>query len=260
MLETNARITWCPGCTNFGILAAFKKALVELMKEGYKQKEFVMVTGIGCHGKIYDYVNVSSFYALHGRVLPVMNGIKLANPKLTVVGFAGDGDTFNEGIEHFVHACRYNIDTTLIVHNNQVFALTVKQPTATSELGLKTKVTPRGNYIQPINPIVLALEAGATFVARGYALHVDKLAEIIKVGIKQRGFSFIEVLQPCIAFHDVRKKIEANAYYIEPMEFEEALRVARSWNYEYDNRKIPLGIFYMKRKPTLEEAFWDSYS
>lgn len=135
-LNTKIEKTWCPGCPNFLILEAFKEAAAELDSENkIKIKDTAAVTGIGCHAKIFDYLNINGFYGLHGRVLPVAQGMKIANPNLTVVGFGGDGDTFAEGASHFVHACRRNADITMIVHDNQVFALTVGQPTPTSEKG-----------------------------------------------------------------------------------------------------------------------------
>ena len=138
-LKTPKINTWCPGCGNFGILMAFKKALIEL---GLQREETVMVSGIGCHGKIVNYVNVNGFHGIHGRVLPAAQGIKLANPNLTVVGFAGDADQYNEGWGHFAHAIRNNIDMTLIVHDNMVLGLTTGQATSTSQQGFKSKSTP----------------------------------------------------------------------------------------------------------------------
>ncbi|MEM4704803.1 MAG: thiamine pyrophosphate-dependent enzyme, partial [Candidatus Bathyarchaeia archaeon] len=135
-LETPKKNTWCPGCGNFGILSAFKNALVEL---NLNREEVVMVSGIGCHGKIVDYVNVNGFHGIHGRVLPVATGIKLANPNLTVVGFSGDADCYDEGWDHFCHAIRRNVDVKLIVHDNMVLGLTTGQTTATSQKGFKSK-------------------------------------------------------------------------------------------------------------------------
>jgi len=133
-LSTKEIITWCPGCTNFGILEAFKEAITELVNEKkIKVENAVIVSGIGCHAKIYDYLNLKGFYGIHGRVLPICFGMKTGNPDLTVIGFGGDGDTYDEGISHFIHHCRYNADFTMLVHNNQVFSLTPGQATATSE-------------------------------------------------------------------------------------------------------------------------------
>ncbi|MBI2038647.1 MAG: 2-oxoacid:ferredoxin oxidoreductase subunit beta, partial [Candidatus Nealsonbacteria bacterium] len=129
-LNTKEENTWCPGCPNFVILETTKKALAELANEGkISIQNTAVVTGIGCHAKTFDYLDISSFYGIHGRVLPTALGIKLGNPNLTVLGFGGDGDTYAEGLDHFIHNCRYNVDIKMFVHNNQVFALTVGQPT-----------------------------------------------------------------------------------------------------------------------------------
>jgi len=132
-LDTNQKITWCPGCPNYNILDSVKLTLTNLMKQRYRRKDFVMVTGIGCHGKIFDYLNISGFYGLHGRAIPTAVGIKIGNPKLDVLVFAGDGDTYSEGISHFVHAAKNNSDITLLVHDNQSFSLTTGQATPTSQ-------------------------------------------------------------------------------------------------------------------------------
>ena len=155
-LETSSKITWCPGCFNFQILDGVKKVL-----KNKNQNDFAIVTGIGCHAKIFDYININGINTLHGRVLPTCLGIKTGNPNLNVVGFAGDGDAYAEGISHLIHAARYNADIKYFVHNNQVFALTVGQPTPTTERGFKDKTNPLGVKIPPLNPIKLMLAAGA---------------------------------------------------------------------------------------------------
>lgn len=191
--NTDQKITWCPGCLNSVVLLAFKKALAELTNEGLiNPNKIVLVTDIGCGGKIYDFVNVNGFYALHGRVIPTGMGIKLANSDLKVIGFAGDGATYNEGLSHFLHASRRNVDMTMIVADNRVFALTKGQPTATNEL----------DHDMPLNPLVLADEAGATFIARGTAFDLIYLTELIKKAILHKGFSIVDILEPCMIFHN----------------------------------------------------------
>ena len=130
--DINIQNTWCPGCGNFGILETFKKAVVDLEKKGTKRENIVFTAGIGCHAKIFDYLNLNSFYGLHGRAVATAEGIKLANPNLKVVVFSGDGDSYNEGISHLIHAAKRNIDITVIIHDNRIFALTTGQFTATS--------------------------------------------------------------------------------------------------------------------------------
>jgi len=253
-LSTKNEITWCPGCQNFLILAAAKKAISRIIQSGIKQEEIVMVTGIGCHAKIFDYLNLSGVYGLHGRALPVALGIKLANPKMKVVVFSGDGDSYAEGMEHFVHACRYNADITLIVHDNRAFSLTTGQATPTSQKGYKTKSEPFGSANEPINPIKIALTAGATFVARCNAQDVEHTSEIIEKAINHKGFSFIEIMQNCVTFNS-NVSLSSKTYKIEDNQnnFEKAESFANEWNYSIPAVKIPIGIFYQGIRKTLEE-------
>lgn len=260
-LKSKYEISWCPGCTNFGILTASLQAIHELIEEGkLDRKDVVITSGIGCAGKIGDYVNVNSFIGLHGRALPLGVGIKLGNPKLKVIVFQGDGDTYNEGLEHFISACKENSDVTLIVHNNQVFALTTGQHTFTTEPGYKSKSLGSEVFEKPLNPIALALISGATFVARGYALWIDHLKYIIKEAILHKGFSFIDVIQPCITFHNTRSYYESRMYKLEdvghdPTNFKAALEKAMEWDYVLrEDSKIPIGIFYKTERACLEDG------
>ena len=155
---TKAKITWCPGCPNAAILVAFRQAVTELVNDGkLKPENLVAASGIGCHGKITDYLNTNTFTSLHGRVIASMEGIKVANPALTIVGFSGDGDSYSEGVEHLVHAARRNSDINLFIHDNQVFALTTGQATPTSPKGFKGRSTPSGTIEEPFNPLLLML-------------------------------------------------------------------------------------------------------
>jgi len=260
-LRTQYKISWCPGCPNFGILAAFNKAISELIEEKkIRKEEIVLAGGIGCAGKIVDYINISSFEGLHGRALPLGVGIKLGNPSLKVIVFQGDGDTYNEGLEHFISASKENPDIKLIVHDNKIFALTTGQHTFTTEEGFYSKSLGTTVFEKPLNPIALALISGATFVARGYALWIDHLKYIIKEAILHNGFSFIEVLQPCITFHDLRLYYEKRMYKLEdvghdPTNFEEALRKSLEYDYTMkEEAKIPVGIFYRSERQTLEDG------
>jgi 2-oxoglutarate/2-oxoacid ferredoxin oxidoreductase subunit beta len=256
-LNTPIPNTWCPGCSNFMILSSAKKAVADLVREKWaKQRDFVTVTGIGCHAKFYDYINTGGFYGLHGRAIPAANGIVLGNPELKVMVFAGDGDAYAEGISHFVHAARMNPNYALFVHNNQVFALTTGQFTPTTEKGFPGKSTPQGNPFVPMNPVAMALEAGAGFVAREYALDVKNLVSTMKKAIKHKGFAFVDIIQPCVTFHDVRGYMKGKTYRVKPMKLDRALKEARKWDYSLSPRaRIPMGVFYRKRRTTLEEAF-----
>jgi len=246
------KITWCSGCSNFGILTAVQNAVKELGIE----KKTAITTGIGCHGKIFDYLPYSGIYCLHGRTIPTALGIKFGNPNLKVIAFTGDGDSYAEGMGHFVHACRYNMDITIIVHNNQTFSLTTGQPTPVSEPTYKDKTMLIGTFGHIINPIKLALISGATFVARTYALDIKHTTEILKQAVQHKGVSFVEILQPCIIFSDTRKIIGENIYKINTAKImDEALKKAGEYNYDLEG-KIPVGIFWQDvKKPILEEQW-----
>jgi len=247
-LETGNEITWCPGCSNFLIKNIVIKAISQLP---YKREEYVLVSDIGCNAKIYDYLNISGINSLHGRVLPTCLGIKIGNPNLKVLGFGGDGGTYAEGLDHFIHACRNNSDFVMLVMNNEVFALTVGQPTPTTELGFKDKTTPEGVKENPLNPIALALVSGASFVARMNAFDLENSLEIMKKAIEHKGFSFIDVLQPCIKFHDISDIIRKKGYKVNPGSFEQALKLSEE--HLGHEGKIPYGIFYQEESKSFEE-------
>lgn len=251
---------WCPGCFNFQILAGVKNAINEELKKGKKKDDFAIVSGIGCHAKIFDYVNLSGINTLHGRVLPTCLGMKVGNPNLNVIGFSGDGDAYAEGMEHLIHAARFNADFKYFVHNNQVFALTVAQPTPTTEIGYKDKTTPLGVKFYPINPIRIMLASGASFVARVFA-EKEQIEWVLKEAMKHKGFTFVEIIQPCIIFHD-DKGYKEKMYSLEKeghdkSNFESAWKKAQEFDYNgiKKDTKIPLGIFYQKEKPILEELY-----
>lgn len=247
-LKTYAEITWCPGCGNFAILNVVRKVFERL------DTPVVMVSGIGCHAKIVDYVNVSSFYSIHGRVPPTATGIKLANPKLAVVGFAGDGDAYGEGLEHLLFAAKRNVDITMIIHNNRIYALTTGQFTPTSPKGFRGKSTPEGSVEEPFNPLELMFSAGATFIARSYSNRQKNLEMVIEEAIKHRGFSFVDVLQPCYTFFNTYDYYNERVYELEehdPYSREEAEKRIKEWDYNSDG-KIPIGIFYREDREVFE--------
>lgn len=254
-LGTYARNTWCPGCGNFTILNAVKMALAELHAEGLPLENVVLVSGIGCHAKIVDYLNTNSFYSLHGRATPAAEGIKLANPDIKVIGFAGDGDAYGEGVEHLLFAAKRNIDITMIIHNNRVYGLTTGQYTPTSPLGFKGRSTPAGTKEGPINPLELMLAAGATFLARGLSRNVGVLKDIIKKAIMHKGFSLVDVLQVCFTYFNMYEYYEKRVYALEghdAADHNSALEKIREWDYNAD-KPIALGVFYEKQARTFDE-------
>lgn len=255
---TTTKSTWCPGCFNFQILAGVKKLIEKQIEQGKSKDDFAIVSGIGCHAKIFDYLNLNGINSLHGRVPPTCLGLKVGNPNLNVIGFSGDGDAYAEGMAHTIHAARYNSNFNYIVHNNQVFALTISQPTPVTEQGFIDKTTPRGVKIAPLNPIKLMLSAGATFVARIFS-DVSQVEWVLNEAIKHKGFSFVEILQPCIIFHpDANYK--PKTYSLEKTghdktNLNQAMKKANEFDYnKIDEKiKIPLGIFYQVKRDVFEE-------
>ncbi len=241
---------WCPGCGNFGILRALNKALVEL---GIEPHRLLMVSGIGQAGKLPHYTRGNVFNSLHGRPIPPAIGAKIANPELTVIAISGDGDAYGEGGNHFLHAMRRNHDITYLVHDNQVYALTKGQASPTSDAGFITKTTPYGASM-PVNPLALALTAGASFVGRGFAGDIDHLAKLIMAGITHKGFALIDILQPCVTFNLkntfdwYRQRVYKLGDDYNPASWSAAFEKAQEWG-----DKIPLGILYKAERPTYEE-------
>jgi 2-oxoglutarate ferredoxin oxidoreductase subunit beta len=256
-LITEAKNTWCPGCGNFVIQHTLKDVLAGMEEEGRSLDEVVLVTGIGCHGKIADYLNINSFYAIHGRAIPVATGIKLANPDLSVICCAGDGDAYAEGLTHMIFAAKRNIDITLIVHDNRVYGLTTGQYTPTSPLNFHGRSTPAGTLEKPFNPLELALVSGATFIGRAYTRKIDHLRSTLREAIDHRGFSFVDVLQICATYYNRTKSYNARVYELEdhdPADFDAACAKTREWDYSSD-AKIALGTFYRTSAPTFDEEF-----
>ena len=247
--DTGVRPQWCPGCGNYGVLAAVRAALADL---GFRREDVVAVAGIGCHGRMTEYLDVNAFHAIHGRAVPVAEGVKLANPKLTVLVHTGDGDAYAIGLSHLLHAARRNVGIKVIVHNNMVYALTTGQAGPTTPRGLKTRSTPYGSVEEPFNPLLLLLASGATFVARGFSDDVQHLKELVKRAILHKGFAVIDVIQPCVTFYDARQWFKERAYKLEdeshdPSDFRAALEKS------LETERVPLGVIYEVEKPTFEE-------
>lgn len=245
-LITGAKNTWCPGCGNFAIEHALKDVINDLAKEGRRVEDIVLVSGIGCHAKIADYLAVNSFYAIHGRTLPVAEGIKLANPALTVVACAGDGDAYAEGLDHLIFAAKRNQEITAVIHDNRVYGLTTGQYTPTSYEGFRGRSTPGGIRERPINPVALMLASGATFVARTYTRRTDHLREVLKAAILHRGFAFVDVLQVCATYNNLTEYYDDRVYLLDghdTADLNGAMKRAREWDYSAD-APIALGIFY----------------
>ena len=255
-LSTMNLNTWCPGCPNFMILAAAKSAVQSLIKKGTRQEDIVISAGIGCHAKIFDYLNLSGVYGLHGRPIPLALGMKLGNPNLKVLIFAGDGDTYSEGMSHFINTFRYNPDMTLIVHDNRDFSLTTGQSTPTTQKGYKNKAMPLGEFNNPINPVKIALASGAGFVARCNARDIEHTAKIIDQAISYKGFAFVEIIQDCLIFNTDFNNLDNLMYKVKDNKDRlKAEKLASEWDYNTKKGKIPIGLLYTEKKISLDEKW-----
>jgi 2-oxoglutarate ferredoxin oxidoreductase subunit beta len=191
---------WCPGCGDFGVLAALQKALLDL---AVPPEQIAVVAGIGCSGKIGNYINSYNLHVTHGRTMPASLGLKLGNRELTVIAAGGDGDGYAIGMGHFIHAIRRNPDITYLVMDNQIYGLTKGQSSPTSAEGFHTRSTPEGTIEHPVRPLQLAIAAGATFVAQGFSSNQRQLVDLIKAAIQHRGFSLVNTISPCVTFNRV---------------------------------------------------------
>jgi 2-oxoglutarate ferredoxin oxidoreductase subunit beta len=251
--ESKDPIAWCPGCGNFSLLTALKEALVGL---GKRPHEIVIVSGIGQASKIPHYLMCNAFNGLHGRTLPTATGLKLANHELTVIAEGGDGDGYAEGGNHFIHAMRRNPDITYLVHDNQVYGLTKGQTSPTSEKGYVSRTTPWGSPNPPENPLLLAIASDCSFVARGFTGDIPHLSQLIQEGIRNKGFSFIDILQPCVSFNRINtfQWYNSRVYKIDeegghdPADRVAAFQRAQEWG-----DRIPIGILYKSARPSREE-------
>ncbi len=244
-------IAWCPGCGNYSILKTLKIVFAEL---GIEPQELVLVSGIGQAAKIPHYFKTNFFNGLHGRAIPPATAIKAVNPDLTVIAESGDGDMYGEGGNHFIHAIRRNPDITTIVHNNMVYGLTKGQASPTSQLGFKTPVQVKGVFLEPFNPIAMAVSLDASFVARAYAGDVEKTKEIIKDAVNHKGFALVDIFHPCVSFNKVNTHswFKDHTYYLE--DSHDPTDRMSAFQRAVEKERFPLGIFYRNPdKVTFEE-------
>ncbi|MHC5054901.1 MAG: thiamine pyrophosphate-dependent enzyme [Planctomycetota bacterium] len=241
---------WCPGCGNFALLKAVKKALTDA---GLAPEDVLFVSGIGQAAKAPHYINCNLFNGLHGRGLAVATGAKLANTTLRVIYESGDGCTYGEGGNHFIAALRRNVSVTALVHDNQIYGLTKGQASPTSGEGVVTKAQPEGVLSAPMNPLALAVSLGVSFVARGFVMETDHLAGIIGEALAVEGFALVDVLQPCVTFNKVNtfKWYKERCYRLgddhDPADAVAAMRKAREWG-----ERIPIGVLYRGTRPSFE--------
>jgi len=244
--------TWCPGCGDYGILAAVKQGLVQA---GLAPHQVLIVSGIGCGSKLPDYTRANGFMTLHGRPLPVATGAKLGNHGLKVVTVHGDGDSMGLGMGHFIHTARRNLDIVDLIQNNQIYGLTKGQYSPTSDPGFVTKTSLDGSIEVAANPVALALTAGGTFVARGFAGDTKGLADLIAQALEHKGYALVDILQPCVTFN--RKNTydwyRERVYSLEEEGHDPGDRLAAFQKALEWGDRIPLGVFYRTQRPSYEE-------
>jgi 2-oxoglutarate ferredoxin oxidoreductase subunit beta len=246
---------WCPGCGNFPMLKAFKQALAELE---IRPENILVISGIGQSSKFPHYLRCNTFNGIHGRALPVATGARLANPNLKVVVTVGDGDQYGEGGNHLLAAFRRNPDLTLVIHNNQIYALTKGQASPTTEPGTKTLMQPGGVTYPPLHALALAVAQECSWVGRGFAGDAAHLTVLYKQAMEHKGLALLEVLQPCVTFNRVNtfKWYQSRVYRVEeepgydPTNELMAYQKAKEWG-----ERIPTGVIFTKPRPIMEEAF-----
>ncbi len=243
---------WCPGCGDFGVLAATQRALAERQ---IPQKDIAFISGIGCSSRFPHFMKSYGFHSCHGRALPVATGVKLANPDLQVIAVGGDGDGMAIGAGHFLHAARRNPDITYLMMDNEIYGLTKGQASPTSELGLKTKTTPfatnKASADEPLNPLALAILGGATFVARAYSGSIKEMVDLIGRAIDHKGYAFIQCISPCVTFHDIYEKARAEQKSLDEGfdVTDKAAAIAAALADPFTT-----GVFYETHRQTMEEA------
>jgi len=251
--RNSVKPNWCPGCGDFSVQTAIQRACANV---GLEPEEVVIVSGIGCSGRISGYINSYGFHGIHGRALPIAQGIKLANRNLTVIAAGGDGDGFAIGMSHTLHAIRRNLDITYIVMDNQIYGLTKGQTSPTSAFGFETKSTPYGSIEAPVTPLELALAAGATFVAQGFSSDLKGLTHIIEEGIKHKGFAFINVFSPCVTFNKVNTYdwYKENLVSLDTIEGYDPTDRIQAMKTVMEHKALVTGIIYQRKDiPSYEE-------
>lgn len=241
--RNNVKPNWCPGCGDFSVQAAIQRAAANV---GLEPEQLAIVSGIGCSGRISGYVNCYGFHGVHGRSLPIAQGLKMANRELTVIAAGGDGDGFAIGMGHTVHAIRRNMDVTYIVMDNQIYGLTKGQTSPRSAAGFVTKSTPSGSIESAISPVELALSVGATFVAQSFSSDLKGLTELIEKGIQHKGFSLINVFSPCVTYNKVNTYdwFKENIVPVETIEGYDAHDRIKAMTYSMEHKGLLTGLIY----------------
>lgn len=250
--RNNVKPNWCPGCGDFSVQAAIQKAAANV---GLEPEEVALITGIGCSGRLSGYVNSYGVHSIHGRSLPLAQGVKMANKDLTVIASGGDGDGFAIGMGHTIHALRRNMDMTYIVMDNQIYGLTKGQTSPSSAKGFVTKSTPKGNIEQNVAPLELAISSGATFVAQSFSSDIKELTNIIEEAINHKGFSFVNVFSPCVTYNKINTYdwFKENLTKLADIEDYDNSNKAQAMQTVLDTESMITGIIYQdKETPSYE--------
>jgi 2-oxoglutarate ferredoxin oxidoreductase subunit beta len=250
--RNNVKPNWCPGCGDFSVQAAIQQACA---KVGIEPEQLALISGIGCSGRISGYVNAYGYHGVHGRSLPIAQGVKMANRELTVIAAGGDGDGFAIGLGHTIHAIRRNVDMTYIVMDNQIYGLTKGQTSPRSSVGFKTKSTPDGSVETALSPLELAISSGATFVAQSFSSNIKQLVAIIEEAIKHKGFSFVNIFSPCVTFNKINTYEWFKEHIVDISEFEDYDNTSRihAMTKLMETQGMLTGIIYVdKSKPNYE--------
>jgi 2-oxoglutarate/2-oxoacid ferredoxin oxidoreductase subunit beta len=257
--RNSVKPNWCPGCGDFSVQAAIQRAAANV---GLEPEQLAVVSGIGCSGRISGYINAYGFHGIHGRSLPIAQGVKMANKDLTVIASGGDGDGFAIGLGHTIHAIRRNIDVTYIVMDNQIYGLTKGQTSPRSEVGFKTKSTPQGSIEPSLNVMEMALTAGATFVAQSFSTDLKELTALIEAGINHKGFSLINVFSPCVTYNKVNTYdwFKENLVKLSDIEGYDAHNKMTAMQTLMENKGLVTGLIYQNKDQKSYQELISGYS
>ncbi|ODG91119.1 MULTISPECIES: 2-oxoacid:ferredoxin oxidoreductase subunit beta [Bacillaceae] len=257
--RNNIKPNWCPGCGDFSVQASIQRAAANV---GLEPDNLAVISGIGCSGRISGYINSYGLHGIHGRSLPIAQGVKMANRDLTVIASGGDGDGFAIGLGHTIHAIRRNIDITYIVMDNQIYGLTKGQTSPRSDVGFKTKSTPQGSVESALSVMEMALTAGGTFVAQSFSSDLKELTSLIEQGINHKGFSLINVFSPCVTYNKVNTYdwFKENLVKLSDVEGYDPSNKEMAMQTLMQNKGLVTGLIYQNKEQKSYQQLISGYS
>ena len=257
--RNNVKPNWCPGCGDFSVQASIQRAAANV---GLEPENLAVISGIGCSGRISGYINSYGLHGIHGRSLPIAQGVKMANRDLTVIASGGDGDGFAIGMGHTIHAIRRNIDVTYIVMDNQIYGLTKGQTSPRSDVGFKTKSTPHGSVESALSIMEMALTAGGTFVAQSFSSDLKELTSLIEQGINHKGFSLINVFSPCVTYNKVNTYdwFKENLVKLSDIEGYDPSDKSKAMQTLMENKGLVTGLIYQNKEQKSYQELISGYS